>query len=307
MKTLRLLLLLFVIFLSGCTSLERTAHLYASDALPSQAFQYSDGGSGLYYTFRLQPQQDADTAVFFFAATGCASLKSVMPDYVKGLGSAAQVYALNKRFVADRSTGLLGCGDEFHLANHPQRWVSDYAEFITAQLKTAARPYRRVVVVGVSEAAITSTLVAAQLPQVTHLVIIGDGGYTMRRSLQTLKRKGSIGFDVDQGWADIAANPRSIDREWFGNPYRWWVDVMDLDLMPTFLKLDIPILVAMWDADESVPVESARFLESTFKQAGKHNLTLQIYPGADHRLSRGAVSLRDEFFASAGRWLRLTD
>lgn len=119
MKSFRLLFLLLVTFLCGCTSLERTAHLYAADALPSQAFRYSDGGFGLYYTFRLQPQQDADTAVFFFAATGCTSLKSVMPDYVKGLGTAAQVYALNKRFVADRSTGLLGCGDEFHLANHP--------------------------------------------------------------------------------------------------------------------------------------------------------------------------------------------
>ena len=38
--------------------------------------------------------------------------------------------------------------------------------------------------------------------------------------------------------------------------------------------------------------------------AGKRNLTVKIYPGADHRLSAHGVSHRREFFAEFARTLR---
>ena len=72
------------------------------------------------------------------------------------------------------------------------------------------------------------------------------------------------------------------------------------------LKLNIPILVGIGEQDESVPVESARFLESRFKEAGKSNLILNIYPGSNHRLSGNGVSHRSEFFAELSRLLQPT-
>lgn len=62
--------------------------------------------------------------------------------------------------------------------------------------------------------------------------------------------------------------------------------------------------VAMGEKDESVPVESARFLEAKFKEAGKDNLVLCIYPGADHRLNAQGVSYRDRFFHELGLLLQ---
>jgi len=44
----------------------------------------------------------------------------------------------------------------------------------------------------------------------------------MRKSLAILKEKGAIWFDVDAGWAKIAEDPRSLEKSWFGNRYRWW-------------------------------------------------------------------------------------
>ncbi len=72
---------------------------------------------------------------------------------------------------------------------------------------------------------------------------------------------------------------------------------MDIEPLPDFLKLNIPVLVGIGEQDESVPVDSARFLESKFNEAGKTNLILKVYPGADHRLSGNGVSHRSEFFA----------
>lgn len=303
MCRLRFVILLFALALSGCTTLERTAHMYGSEAPAPQAFQYKDGGSSVYYAFTVGDSPQPDTTVFFYGATGCPSWKSVMPGYVSGLTVPARVFVLNKRFVADCSMGLFGCGRDFHLANNPERWLADYSEFINAQLDAAVPRPRNVVLVGVSEGALPTVKVAGLLPEVTHLAIIGSGAYTMRRSLSTLKQKGAIAFDVELGWQAISTDPRSIERNWYGNPYRWWSDIMDFDPLPDFLELSIPILVGIGEQDQSVPVESARFLASKFKEAGKGNLTLIVYPGADHRLSGSGISHRSDFFAELSRLL----
>lgn len=299
-----LLALSCVSALSGCTAIGRAAHMYGGAASPAHSFQYRDGASSVYYAFTVGAAARPDTLIFFYGATGCPSWKAVMPEYVDGLAVDARVFVLNKRAVPDRSTGLFGCGREFHLENNPDRWVADHAEFIAAQLAAAAPRAKNVVLVGVSEGAISAVKLAGRLPQVTHLALIGGGGYPMRRALATLAQRGAIGFDVEAGWKEIAADPASIDKNWYGNPYRWWADVMDIDPLPDLLKLDMPILLGIGERDESVPVESARFLASQFEAAGKRNLTLRVYQGADHRLSANGVSRRGEFFGELSRILQ---
>ena len=306
MRIFCLIVLSLAFAMPGCTTLERTAHMYSSEAPPPQTFQYNDGGSSIYYSFTVGNAPQPDTAVFFYGATGCPSWKSVMPDYVNGFTVAARVFVLNKRFVPDRSTALFDCGRDFHLANNPAQWVADYSEFITTQLSSITPKPRNVVLVGVSEGALPAAKIAGLLPDVTHLAIIGSGGYSMRKSLATLKQRGAIWFDVDSGWRKIAADPRSIENNWYGNPYRWWSDVFDIEPLPDFLKLSIPVVVGIGEHDESIPVESAHFLASQFKEAGKSNLMLNVYPGADHRLNGNGISHRSEFFAELSRLLQPT-
>jgi pimeloyl-ACP methyl ester carboxylesterase len=193
MRLLRLFVLSLAFAMSGCTTLERTAHMYSSEAPPPLTFQYKDGGSSIYYAFSVGDAPQPDTAVFFYGATGCPSWKSVMPGYVSGFTGAARVFVLNKRFVPDRSTGLFDCGQEFHLANNPEQWVADYSEFIAAQISSITPKPRNVVLVGVSEGALPAAKIAGLLPAVTHLAIIGSGGYSMRKSLATLKQRVPFG------------------------------------------------------------------------------------------------------------------
>lgn len=300
---MRVLLLLLVLVLSGCTIIQRTAHMYGSEAPPPLTFHYKDGGSSIYYTFTVGDASQIDTLLFFYGATGCPSWKSVMPDYVNGLTVNTRVFVLNKRFVSDRSTGLFGCGKEFHLANNPEQWLADYSEFIATQISTEVPKPKNVILVGVSEGALTATKVAVSSPAITHLAIIGSGGYSMRKSLSTLKQKGLIWFDVNSGWEKISTDPRSIEKNWYGNPYRWWSDIMDIEPLTDFLKLNIPVLVGIGEQDESVPVDSARFLELKFTEAGKNNLILKVYPSADHQLNANGISYRKEFFAELSNML----
>ncbi len=304
MRILSLVALLCSFILPGCTTIQRTAHMYGTDAPQPLTFHYKDGGTSIYYSFPLRDPSAPDTVIFFFGGTGCPSWKSVMPSYINGLSVEARILALNKRFVPDRSTGIFGRGDDFHVANNPAQWVADYSEFIAAQLSFMTPTPRNVVLVGVSEGAIPAVKLAASLPAITHLAIMGSGGYSMRKSLDTLKQRGAISPDIGSGWKKIAADPRSIEKNWYGNRYRWWSDVMDIDPLPDFLKLNIPVLVGIGENDESVPVESARFLETIFTKEGKRNLTVKVYPGADHRLNANSIAYRSEFFAELGGLLK---
>lgn len=304
MRILGLIVASLAFALCGCSTIQRNIHMYGNEAPPALFFDYKDGGSSIYYSFKIGNATQPDTVVFFYGGTGCPSWKSVMPGYVAGLTVNARVLVLNKRFVADRSSGLFACGREFQLANNPEQWVSDYSEFITAQINALATKPRNVVLVGVSEGALPAIRIASQSPMVTHLAIIGSGGYPMRKSLATLQQKGVIGFDINSGWKKITSDPDSIEKNWYGNPYRWWSDIMDIDPIPYFIKLNIPILVGIGEKDESVPVESVYFLETKFAEIGKHNLIVRIYPGADHRLISNGLSYRDSFFADLSHLLQ---
>lgn len=72
---------------------------------------------------------------------------------------------------------------------------------------------------------------------------------------------------------------------------------MDRDPLHDFLKLEIPILIGIGERDTMVPVESAYFLKSESDAAGKTNLTLKVYPQADHHLRSNGVSSLNDYFA----------
>lgn len=297
----------FIVLLLGICGMSIAADPGASQgtkaALVSQAFRYRDGGIATYHSFIIGNETRPEVAVFFYGGSGCRSWASVMPGYVKGLTANARIFALDKRFVVYSPDSPRTCSDNFKELNTPSRWVSDYSEFIAAQLAAAPVRPKRVLLVGVSEGALVAPKVATRHPEVTHLAIIGDGAWTMRESLRHLYRTHVISFDVDAEWKKIEAERDSLEQEWFGNPYRWWNDVMDISAKGDLLKLKIPILVGFGEHDTSVPVESAVALKSAFDAEHKTNLTLIVYPGADHRLNAGSVSYRPHFFEEVSKSL----
>ncbi len=150
-----------------------------------------------------------------------------------------------------------------------------------------------VIVMGTSEGADIATGVAAREQRITHLILLGSGGGwsqadEFRHMLRT--RPGSMPgvssaedleakFDEIRGAVD--PDPRA-DEEWFGHPYRRWATYLFDPPVNELLTLDIPILLIHGEADQSVPVGSARALRDAFAAAGKDNLRYHEYPGVDH-------------------------
>jgi len=285
-----------LMLLSGCTTLQRLSHVYSAEAPQPILYVYPDGEKSIYYIFDIG-NVGSDTLLFFYGGSGCASWKSVMPHYVNGFSADARVFVLNKRYVQDRNLGVFDCGEKFHVSNNLKQWVSDYLSFIDAKVKESSVIPKNIILVGVSEGALVAVKVAAQSELITHLAVIGSGGWSMRESLHKLYEEGVFPVDIQSEWEVVMRDPRSIEKRKYGHPYRWWSDVMDHSPIDDYLKLDIPILVGMGENDQSVPFESAEYLASRFRDKGKSNVKVNIYPDAGHRLNSSSGSYRDDFFS----------
>ncbi len=264
-------------------------------AISTHTFTHPDGVEATYYKAQFGKAGVSDVYVFAYGGSGCVSWRDYMAEYFEGLTGPITLFALNKRHVPDDAGGP--CRPTFAADNHPRQWVADSMSFISHQLQEAGVRPRRVVLLGISEGSVVAAKVARSRRDVTDLVIIGDGTWTMRRSLTALMGA----EDVEAGWQAIAADVNSLEKTWLGHPHRYWFDVFDLDPTDDYLSLAFPILVGFGEKDESVPLASALALRDAFAHAGKDNLTLRVYQGADHTLVAGKTNYRRHFFKELSR------
>ncbi|RQO77229.1 hypothetical protein DBR44_03275 [Aquitalea sp. FJL05] len=280
-KCIYLLQALLLVLLLGCQSLPPLSE----QAPTGKLFHYPDGGSAIYYEIAFGDIKK-DTAIFTYAATGCSSLKYQLPQYFSAIKANATLYALNKRYVNDLSF-INSCGDDFIRANIFKNRQQDFINFVKAKSAELSFKPKNIVLIGVSEAANVIIKAATQLPSVTHIVIIGSGGFTMRRSLQELKNNHLLNkiYDIDQASKMIKNESASLQRNWFGNPIHWWNDILDVDPIEDYLTISVPILLGVGAEDANQPLASVKYLEQKFTEHNKHNLTVRIYSNNGHSLS----------------------
>jgi len=242
--------------------------------------------------------------LFFIPGSGCASLRYYLRAYLAALPKSVQVYALQKRHVDDREMGIGVCDTDFASEDVFPQWVYDQTDFVRQISKQASLQGKPVVVLGVSEGGNTAAAVAASVPEVTHLAIIGSGGMTQIDELRLLFDRNYPGHQLDRAFAAVAADPDSTVQRVYGQTFRYWSSVAHVDPMRYYNHIDIPILLGIGERDTSTPVESAYLLRDRFAALGKSNLELLVYPDADHTLVdvRRGVSYRPEFLRHLVQW-----
>ena len=311
------MLLFLACLCSGCTYMALLQHTYSAQALQPATFHFRDGGQAQYFSLdkRLPARQPSaaasiETYLFVINGSGCTSMAYFLPQYFRGLegeSGAIRIFVLQKRFIKERTWGRFGgCSEDFTEADHPQRWLDDQAEFIASKLSAAGAfsAPKRVAVLGISEGGDIAPVLARRIKGVTHTAILANGGMNPLDAyrLQAAKHGFSAalqGLDnptqppLDNGQARINGHSR-----------RYWSDLASLMHTENLLELRTPILMAMGEADQAVPVESALYLREQFAKHGKSGLTLITYPGADHGLQRPDGSLLPDFFHKLDLWLQ---
>ena len=293
------------LLLAGCGTLQTVARVHGGSAVAPGTFEFRDGQRSVYYQFRLHADAGIpDTAIFLIGGSGCASWQIAIPRYFQGFSRPAHVFALNKRHVEDRSLGILPCSTQFHEHNNLEQWVADYGEIMRAKLDSLQPRPKHVVLFGGSEGALPASVLAANSGLVTHLALMGFGGWSILQSLDHM----ATGYAYEPHSRDIlktiAAGPMSLKDEMHGNPYRWWTQVAGFNPMPVLESLTMPIFVGMGEKDINVAPASALALGQRFRELGKTNLRVTIYPGADHILRAAGKTYRDDYFGALAQSIK---
>lgn len=277
------------------------SHLQVRPAIPAQTFQFQDGGTARYFSFdkRLEADPshitDAPIASYLFVVSGsdCIDMQPLLPQYFRGLegeSGAIRIFILQKRFIRPSRWNLSQtCSADFIKADHPQRWLADQIEFIHTQLALAASTGtvpKRIALLGISEGGDIVPTLAQRIPRISHLAILGNGGMDTLAAYRMQAKKHGFAEHLD---ALAVLNhpptePDAIENFIAGRSWRYWAELRDLQQSRLLLALDIPILIGMGTADQSVPVESALYTRTQAELHKRHNLTVLLYPEADHGL-----------------------
>ncbi len=299
-------------------------------AQQAHEFQFRDQGRAIYFRFDKSSsfhRQGSPVATFLFVIAGseCGSMQSYLPDYFRGLEGESgplRIFILHKRHIEAGQEPGRSCSAAFVRDDYPERWLQDQTEFILASLAQAAAegrpqhaPPARVVVMGISEGAEIAPLLALRIPAVTHLVLLGNGGMQPLDSYRLLATKTATkaaNADISRQLAALElalARPAPADPDApaalvNGRSWLYWSQLRELRHTDNLLALSLPIFMGMGEADASVPVESAYYLQRRFAAAGKHNLSLHVYPGADHGLRSASRLYLPDFMHQLDLWLQ---
>lgn len=284
----RLTLVLMVAILgalTGCGTLSQRQDGLNQNELAASSFTFQDGGQALYYSFNLGTPSNDSPIIFFVSGSGCASVKKRFPDFFNPIKGQldARVFVLQKRGIEETSSES-NCSQAFRTTDYFNITVADQMEFINRQLISQKQAMKVVVLMGASEGAIVASKVASKDARVTHLALISGGGSTLRENLKFISQKTWYFTAPDKAFLEIAADPKNTEKSSWGHSYKYWSTILDVNIGDILLSLDIPIVMAMGELDESVPIETAYALKQRFSSQGKNNLNLFIFPDSDHRL-----------------------
>ena len=175
----------------------------------------------------------------------------------------------------------------FHRNDTRARRIADLRAVIGAYLPLVT-PNLPVILMGESEGGEIAGAVAAADPRVKYLVLLASGGgWDQARELEyfVANRKDYLGIadtkQLHEEFNKIKADPDGTTM-WLGHTYQRWNSYLWVKPSQELTKLDIPIFMAQGDADESVPVQSARALRDDFQRLGKTNLTYREYHHVTH-------------------------
>lgn len=177
----------------------------------------------------------------------------------------------------------------YNKTNCRQRRIQDIKFSVKYVIKNIYNgDLQSVILFGGSEGGMIIPVIANSLEKITHLVIMGAGGYSQAKAFEVLLEKGMHLGNIDNKkelfakYNEIRKSPVE-NKFWLGNTYKRMSSYLDYYPEKYVRKLDIPVLYVIGKEDKSMPYESVKYLSD--KLEGKNNFTFKILPGIDHRFT----------------------
>lgn len=288
--------------------------LAASSALAARAYDEAairiDGKPRRYYHLHDSVAEGKGTPILLVSGSGCRDFASRVPSFFEHYPAPIDLYFLEKAGIEKGDDGQR-CSVTYNREDVLERRVGDTLAFIDAEPRLHSLALRTLAIVGFSEGGTVAPLAAARSAKIGWVAVVGSGGLPQSEEFLVFAARGVAPYatlfsraQFLQTYAAIKADPDSLDKEFFGHPYRYWSSHLFYDPLPTYVKLDIPVVVAMGEKDDSVPIESGRKLRAFFASHPGKKFTFVEYPGAGHALQAPERNYLPQFIAGLADWFK---
>jgi pimeloyl-ACP methyl ester carboxylesterase len=185
----------------------------------------------------------------------------------------------------------------FEKTNCLERRIKDI-EFVTNHVikEVYHNSLKEVLILADSEGGGIAPQIASDIQEITHMIIMGAGGYSQGKELEFLleqelssEEKGmfeNVGIrnkkDLQNKFVEIRNNP-SPDKYWLGCTYKRWSSYLDHSFEEYIAGLDIPVLYIIGKEDKMVPYQSVEYLAN--KLGDKNNFRFEIIPELNHNFN----------------------
>ncbi len=294
-----LVMLLGVALFPSCALAERK--------LAEQTIQI-DGQQRRFYRLHDVGSNEKATPILLISGSGCRDFGHRIPSFFQRYRAPVDVYFLEKTGVAKGDDGTQ-CSKSFVSADYLQRRVDDTLKFIDTQPQLKSLGLRKLAVLGFSEGGMVAPVVASRSAKVGWLATAGSGGLPQSEEFLIFNARGVEPYATNftrekllQIYADIKADPDNVDKEFFGHSYRYWSSHLFYDPLAAYSQLTIPIVAAMGEKDDSVPVESGRALREYFGARPDKPFIFVEYRNAGHALQAPDKNHLLDYIASLASW-----
>lgn len=250
------------------------------------------------------------TPILVISGSGCKDFGSRVPSFFESYPAPVNVYFLEKTGIQKGDDGQT-CSRAYREADYLERRVEDNLAFIAQAPGMQGLGQRSVGVLGFSEGGMVAPIVALRSPQIGWLATAGAGGLPQSQGFLIFADRGvepyakPLSRDIFlKTFAAIKADPHSLDKEFMGHSYRYWSSHLFHDPLTIYSQLDIPMIAAMGENDDSEAIESGRALRDYFAQHPSKNFTFIEYANASHALRAPDKNHLPEFIASLAKWLK---
>lgn len=206
--------------------------------------------------------------------------------------------------------------EEFRREHTLERWGEANCAALRAVWSMPGIDTTRTLVMGHSEGALTSSYVAAQLPQVTHVAPLAGAGPTQLHSLIELAadpKPGDQPGDADKRrasvyaeWQKVMKDPDSITTLWMGHPHRRWTSFLKHNSTDLLLKSNAKIYLAHGTADTSSHISELDVLRAELAAHGR-DVVAERLEGLDHGYRKPGTPANQpgemqNLFQRIGKW-----
>lgn len=243
--------------------------------------------------------------------SGCGSRwpehNSLLPMIGRHMNAA--LVTVEKRFMVP---GVTDCPEAYVRKYTFSERVDDVLQVVKS-LKKEKRWNGSIALYGVSEGAIASAVMSANVKNLKAVILLsGGGGYSMANNLRILVNGNRFAcdgvFNLDQlerKFTDILKDP-SFYKSWCypAMTHAWWKSFLTPEPLHSLkLAKTAAVFIAHGTADTTIPVEGAREAELQLRGQGR-NVTAQYYDGYGHGMhDKYGVGHWNEVAEEAITWL----